>query len=344
MLFADTYDYMVGFPEFYYNGKTYVADIDIDYTGIFTEEIYNKMKSLFYNGNYNGIGFKWLEVEDMCYTYIKKYNILMASKAYEVSNFSLKYPNLLAFNLGSRVIGEKVKEPSFLPSVTDSINKSYISTNAEYGDTSCFCTNVYFCSHGQAEESTISYSNLNIIEKILKEKNILDKDDSIDVLDFDPKNQLIIFEYGEYPQEKLEFTNLNESETGKVYHALEVDSTGKEKLISLIEYYDEKHNVRYVKYNGEKYKVSPIEWMLDTKDRKITTRKHLIVNSNGGSNVKSFIIKYFLHDIIPSNIKTDVHDVVKSNIGYQLLINKNNINEADLELDEGNKLVLKRGN
>ena len=84
--------------------------------------------------------------------------------------------------------------------------------------------------------------------------------------------------------------------------------------------------------------------MLDTKDRKIITRKHLIVNSNGGSYVKSFIIKYFLHDVIPSNIKTDVHDVVKSNIGYQLLINKNNINEADLELDEGNKLVLKRGN
>jgi hypothetical protein len=166
------------------------------------------------------------------------------------------------------------------------------------------------------------------------------KDNSEEIIDEDG-NHIVI--YGEYPQKLINIDTTGEIPTGKKYSFIKKDENDKKSLISYKEYIC--NGIKYVKIDGLYYKVLPIEWVKDNKTNAlIMTKKQLFNFDLSEEEFEVFLNKYFSKDIIPSYVKSldSIESIISSNIAIQMLMNKENISIADLELDNESKLALRR--
>ena len=178
-------------------------------------------------------------------------------------------------------------------------------------------------------------------------------------------NGKTVFTFGEYPTKLVNIEILDKSNiTGKYYTVNDYNSESKYFYpLSLPEFiYNGK---KYVEYNNKYYEVEPLTWTLSSNGNYAVCDCALFPFMNkivlDEDNYKHFIdilqkylFKHFSKEIIPSKTKLEVKNVEKetdkekikeiidSNPIYGMLYNKGLIDINNIEIDEENKLVLKK--
>ena len=327
-------------PMFQYKGKYYLF-VDVPFNKDFKYEIeadssgFDSLHVLQYNflfDNCRKTAYpQWYEVENLYFKYIKDLNVFVYDKVLLNINY---YKGLDLKHSYNRMTEDILSSPLGLPSHFGTIN-DYVNFKdirvLQTNDTNCFTD--FACLYMPKREFKYKIE-MDIPGKI----DVFGKD-SLNFKHINLSNNNNCILYGEYPQTEIKNANLHGEKTGKQYSLM--NANGGIELID--EYIDLTLGIKYVKvyldFRDKYYKVEPIEWK--AKYNKITSTK-VLFNVIGRDKALKFIAFCFKKEIIPSKVKTNVHEVINSNIGYQLLMNKNNINESDLELDDENKLVFKK--
>lgn len=172
--------------------------------------------------------------------------------------------------------------------------------------------------------------------------------------------------YGEFPQDEVDeitsshldsaFRDGYIKKTGKVYHL----PVFADKMASFEEYeYEGKKYINY-KYHlsGSWIGVNSIEWTVDKKNNIATAKKILLGNipitlkkrsepKFENTSLYDYLNTYFINEIIPINSKIinkneKVAQVIDNNPIVQMIMKKNDLNINDVEINNENKLVLRR--